>query len=111
MGAIVLHRSGFICSTRIMCRTVMKIRKRCVTRIAKWLKSVHRSTKVAWIGLKLYRIIEDEILSTFMGKTKSVILMIFIDLFGTPQFVNPPKDHFSLVWSHIHAYIHVCARK
>ena len=34
-------------------------KKWCVTQIEKWHKSPHSSTKVGWIGLKLYRIIED----------------------------------------------------
>ena len=41
-----------------------------VTRIAKWHKSPHNSTKAGWIGLKLYRIIEHDILSTFIRKNK-----------------------------------------
>ena len=49
----------------------MRIRKKWhVTRIAKWHKSPHNSTKAGRIGLKLYRIIEHKILSTFMRENE-----------------------------------------
>ena len=49
----------------------MRIRKKWhITRIAKWHKSPHNSSKASRIGFKLYRIIEHEILSTFMRKNK-----------------------------------------
>ena len=49
----------------------MRIRKKWrVTRIAKWHKSPNNSSKAGRIGLKLYRITEHEILSTFMRKNK-----------------------------------------